>query len=198
MQQLEERILDAAYRLICCWGFKKFTVDDVAGELRISKKTIYKYFKGKREMINAVVRRETEAESLHIDEIMNSDLSWWGKLAEIMGTKHLKCTPKWVFDELEKSVPDAMKLMLDTQKKKQESAHLLMLEGRREGALRDEINLVIFEKAMKASIEALIEPDFLTQNGLTFKEIIEQVGRLFFFGILKDNELRSSEHEIER
>lgn len=52
-----EAILDAAEVLFVRYGFKKTTVDDVAGEAGVGKGTIYYYFAGKEELLLAYVDR---------------------------------------------------------------------------------------------------------------------------------------------
>ena len=41
-------------------GFKSVTMDDIALEMGISKKTIYKYFKNKKELIKIVITQLIE------------------------------------------------------------------------------------------------------------------------------------------
>jgi TetR/AcrR family transcriptional repressor of mexJK operon len=42
------------------FGFKKTSVDEVAGQLHISKKTIYEYFESKEDMFKFVITRESK------------------------------------------------------------------------------------------------------------------------------------------
>ncbi|HDR06187.1 MAG TPA: TetR/AcrR family transcriptional regulator, partial [Candidatus Coatesbacteria bacterium] len=48
-------ILEAAGRLFYRYGFRKTSLDDIARECRISKKTIYQHFDGKDELVRAVL-----------------------------------------------------------------------------------------------------------------------------------------------
>ncbi|MFA8434538.1 MAG: TetR/AcrR family transcriptional regulator [Marinifilaceae bacterium] len=66
--QLE--IANAFERLFCSLGYKKTTVDRVANELKISKKTIYKYYKGKEEVYQYLVDRFAQSEV----EVMENEL----------------------------------------------------------------------------------------------------------------------------
>lgn len=50
---MREEIIEITVELMNRSGVK-FTIDDIAAELRISKKTVYKYFKGKEELAAAV------------------------------------------------------------------------------------------------------------------------------------------------
>jgi len=59
-------ILQKASEIFLKLGFKSVTMDDIANELSISKKTIYKYFKNKEELVN-----ET---TVHLHETMHKSV----------------------------------------------------------------------------------------------------------------------------
>lgn len=50
---MREKILDTAGNMFLNYGFKSVTMDDIANEMSISKKTIYKYFQNKVELVDA-------------------------------------------------------------------------------------------------------------------------------------------------
>ena len=50
---MREKILDTAGNMFLNYGFKSVTMDDIANEIGISKKTIYKYFQNKVELVDA-------------------------------------------------------------------------------------------------------------------------------------------------
>lgn len=52
---MKETILKKAGDIFLKLGFKSVTMDDIANELAISKKTIYKYFKNKEELVDETV-----------------------------------------------------------------------------------------------------------------------------------------------
>ena len=45
--ELKQSIVDLAYKKFSQHGFKKVTMDEIASELAISKKTVYKHFESK-------------------------------------------------------------------------------------------------------------------------------------------------------
>ena len=49
---MKESILKKSGEIFLKFGFKSVTMDDIANELGISKKTIYKYFKNKVELVD--------------------------------------------------------------------------------------------------------------------------------------------------
>ncbi len=56
-QAREERILDAASRLLVRWGYRKTTIDDVAREAGVGKGTIYLHWKDKNDLFRATILR---------------------------------------------------------------------------------------------------------------------------------------------
>lgn len=52
---MKETILKKAGEIFLKYGFKSVTMDDIANDLGISKKTIYKYYKNKVELVDEVV-----------------------------------------------------------------------------------------------------------------------------------------------
>lgn len=52
------RILEKATDLFMRYGIKSITMDEIAGQLGISKKTIYQFFTDKDEMVEAIVNEE--------------------------------------------------------------------------------------------------------------------------------------------
>ncbi len=55
-----DAILDAANRLMARYGFQKMTMDDVAKEAGVSKRTIYVYFSGKEDLGLSSISRVVE------------------------------------------------------------------------------------------------------------------------------------------
>src|SRR5579871_5233313 len=56
-QRREDRLLDAAARLLVRWGYRKTTIDDVAREAGVGKGTIYLHWKDKNSLFRAAILR---------------------------------------------------------------------------------------------------------------------------------------------
>jgi AcrR family transcriptional regulator len=55
MSEIKDKILTEAELLFMRYGFKSITMDDVARELGISKKTLYQFFTDKNDLVNQCV-----------------------------------------------------------------------------------------------------------------------------------------------
>lgn len=69
MEEKEIEILDKVMELFRDYGFRTVSMDDVSRELRISKKTLYKYFKNKSDLIEKLLQYEQE----RFDEMINQE-----------------------------------------------------------------------------------------------------------------------------
>jgi len=65
---IQQEIANTFEKLFCSQGYKKTAVDQVANELKISKKTIYKYYSGKEEVYQFLVDRFAQAEVKKMEE----------------------------------------------------------------------------------------------------------------------------------
>ena len=54
-----KKILEHSRRKFHAEGFYKISMDEIAGDLRISKKTIYKHFPSKEELLKAICNDTT-------------------------------------------------------------------------------------------------------------------------------------------
>lgn len=65
---MKEKIIAKASELFLKLGFKSVTMDDIAGEMCISKKTIYKYFCNKE----VLIEESTSTVHKQVHEIIDS------------------------------------------------------------------------------------------------------------------------------
>lgn len=72
--ELREQILQKAGELFLKYGLRRVTVDDICKALHISKKTHYTVFKGKREMITALLAADLEWHRQRMERSSNADV----------------------------------------------------------------------------------------------------------------------------
>lgn len=83
-QTTRDAILDATDRLMARFGFRKMSMDDIAKEARVSKRTIYGYFSGKEEVGLSSIGRVVEGAQETLRSISNSDLDQEEKLEQML------------------------------------------------------------------------------------------------------------------
>lgn len=70
---MKDQILHKATEMFLTLGFKSVTMDDIAAEMGISKKTIYQHFSNKDALVKTVTTNLFETISCGIDEIILAD-----------------------------------------------------------------------------------------------------------------------------
>lgn len=175
---MEGKILDAAYQLFLQKGYRNTTMDDIAQELGMSKKTLYKYHQGKLELLAAsfdVIRTKMTAKVEAI--VDNRYLAFPLKLRSfltVVATYLAPINPE-LFDDLREHAPD---IWQDLKTYVNESAHMrfakLIEEGVKQGMVNPRINLNLVVMVYAAAVQALWDPRFVAQ----FPESIQKGAKM--------------------
>jgi len=67
--EVKDKILETSINLFYKYGIKAITMDDIAKEMGISKKTIYRFFKEKDDIVNQLSETELKKSQLMMDEM---------------------------------------------------------------------------------------------------------------------------------
>ena len=181
---MKQLIIASALRRIEQVGFRKFTIDDIVSDLQISKKTVYKYFENKDQIV------ETAAETLHNQEmiryqnILDSSANWEEKLQQILSCHQEKQSP-WIYAELKKFYPQVWAKCQKSEAVLHRNIKEILQEGVRTGAIRPDVNLDLVIIMFKTIVMHLaLEEQILLEQNMTLKEAIQMVQSIFDQGIL--------------
>ena len=111
--ELKQRILHRAEDLFLRYGIKSVTMDDIARELGISKKTLYQFVENKTDLIQQIFRQKIEGEIKLIAEIRataQDAIDEMMKIARHAIDELRKLTPTIVYD-LQKYYHGTWKMM---------------------------------------------------------------------------------------
>ena len=67
--EVKDKILEVSLNLFFKYGIKAITMDDIAKEMGISKKTIYRFFKEKDDIVNQLSEAELKKNQLMMEEL---------------------------------------------------------------------------------------------------------------------------------
>lgn len=114
---MKEQIINKASELFLTLGFKSVTMDDLANEMGISKKTIYQYFENKSALVEATTQQVFESVCTGIDCIRHTHENPIKELFEINNfvkefLKDEKESPQF---QLQKYYPKTFKKLKDNQ-----------------------------------------------------------------------------------
>ncbi|REG78430.1 TetR/AcrR family transcriptional regulator [Algoriphagus antarcticus] len=171
---IESKILDAAYKLFLANGYRHTTMDDIAQMLGMSKKTLYKYYPGKLELLAAsfqVTRTKLTAKMEAIVE--NRYISFPLKLKStltVMASLLGPINPE-LFEDLREYAPEIWE---DLEQYINESAYIrvkkLLDQGKSEGLVNPSMNINLVVMLYAAAVQSLMDPKFINQ----FPELIQK------------------------
>jgi AcrR family transcriptional regulator len=72
----KEAIIEAARELFTKYGYKKVSMDEIASEANVTKKTIYSYFKDKDSMFMYFIDEELDKIKDYLEKIKHNNLSF--------------------------------------------------------------------------------------------------------------------------
>jgi len=195
---IEAKILDTAYKLFLNQGYKNTTMDDIAQALSMSKKTLYKYFPGKMELLAASFEIIKSRLSVKVQTIVeNQYISYTAKLKSMLMVvaEDLAHINPELLEDLREHAPSIWK---ELQEYIRESAYLrfqkLIQEGVDKGFVSPKVNVTLAVLMYASAIQNLIDPKFLSQFPAEMKnklelntaEIYDQVVQVIYHGILTD------------
>lgn len=155
---MENRIINKSAEMFLKHGFKSVTMDDIALEMGISKKTIYKYFKNKKELIKIVITQLIEKISYGIDFIFEMNLNPIDKLFTIKDfvTYYLKSESSSPFYQLQKYYPVIFNSLISNQFNKVDEYVIKNLKnGIEQGLFRNDINLKLISRFYATGINGI-------------------------------------------
>src|SRR5215831_13716417 len=178
---VRQRIVDAARAHFFSHGFRSVTMDDLAEELGISKKTLYAYFPGKFDLLEAVLAdklRSVEATLKEVTRAHPDDFP--ATLRELLaGTQRElnEIKPPFVRDMRQKA-PDVFKLIERRRAALiQRYMGRFFVDGQRLGMVRKDVPAKLIIEILLAMVQSIMNPPKMEELGMMPKE--------GFAGILK-------------
>ena len=169
-------------------GFYKTTMDDVASELRVSKKTIYKFFPSKEDLVLAIARHFMDKLKNKIIPALNSDNNAILKLEElinILASTTDKISPKRM-DEMKRHFPNLWD-EIDGFRTKMMFGNITKVidQGKAEGLFIDYPTQIIMNMLV-ASVRAIVNPDFILNNNFSIVEAARYAFKIVIGGIVTE------------
>ena len=183
-QELQVRILDEAARLFDEKGIK-FTMDDLARSLAMSKKTIYTVFRTKRSIMTATLDRFFAEAYREQKEILKDDsLSTIDQLQRIIGS----VPERYAMHDLSQlyTLKDRYPYVYRHWQKCREEywdvIEQLIKKGIAEGEIRP-VSLPILKSMFQHTIEQFFQSDVLIINKIAYKDALSEVADILIEGI---------------
>ncbi|HET8562791.1 MAG TPA: TetR/AcrR family transcriptional regulator [Candidatus Binatia bacterium] len=168
-----QRIVTAARRHFFTHGFRNVTMDDLAEDLGMSKKTLYASFSSKAALLRAVVLDKFHSLEIDLDQIfLASSTDVLNALRELLACvqRHTEeIQPPFVRD-IRREAPEMFQLVQSRRRDViQRYFGRLFEEGRRAGIIRKDIPTKLMIEILLGVTEAIMNPQKMAELGLTPK-----------------------------
>ncbi len=186
MEEKEQQIIEAAESLFMRYGFKSITMDDVSRELGISKKTLYQYFRDKKELINKILQNFISGHiskiSCGVEKAENAIEDLYS-VSKIIFEEFKNIQPGIIYD-LQKYYPDQWAL-IDQFKSEFALNHIKknIKRGIKEGYYRDNVNVEVVAKLYFSLTDIIFNPDFLKGINADYPTIFKELIRYHIRGL---------------
>lgn len=174
-------------------GIKAVTMDDLARDLGLSKKTIYQYFKDKDEIVCCIAENHLAAEVSDMKTIKDKSSN---PLEELVGiSKWLRANiqtihPSVLFD-LKRYHPKAMGIFEEHKENCIRSTVQDNLEkGKELGLYRENLDTDIISKLRLATFDLAFDQSMYPMRDYKLSDVTAQFFDLFMFGIVSEKGLK--------
>lgn len=182
--ELRVRILDEAAKLFDCKGIK-FTMDDLARSLGMSKKTIYAVFEDKRSIMNETIDRFFDDALIEEEAILNDDsLSISEQLRMIIGSVPERYTQNDLAQlyVLKEKYPSVYRHWQRCRENYWQGVAILLRRGIDQGEIRP-VSMPILKTMFQSTIEQFFQGDVLIKNGISYRDALAEVSDILVNGI---------------
>ena len=184
-EELKEKILKEAIVLFNEKGLK-FTMDDMAKKLHISKKTIYKIIPDKKKLFEQMVDYifdsiKCEEKSMLEDE-KTTTLEKLTRTLGAMPQQYYHVNFQNLYD-LKDKYPKIYALVQNRIENGWEQTIDLLEKGMEEGVIR-KVSIPLFKTMYQATLEQFFQRDILVENHISYQEALQEVVSLMVEGII--------------
>lgn len=186
-KDIKQKILHTAEEMFQKFGYSKVTMEEIASNLNISKKTLYKHFANKEHILKEMVHNNKCEVDNFIDELMKDKTTpFIDKLKNFMNfiAKVSKKIEGTMVHDIMKSHPEIWK---DIEQFRENRAYKnlsnLIKDGIQSGIFRNDVNTEIVVLAYVSAIHTLINPETLSKLPISADQAFRDILKIMFEGL---------------
>lgn len=186
-KDIKQKILHKAEEMFQKFGYSKVTMEEIASNLNISKKTLYKHFANKEHILKEMVHNNKCEVDNFIDELMKDKTTpFIDKLKNFMNfiAKVSKKIEGTMVHDIMKSHPEIWK---DIEQFRENRAYKnlsdLIKDGIQNGIFRDDVNTEVVVLAYVSAIHTMINPETLSKLPISADQAFRDILKIMFEGL---------------
>ncbi len=185
---VRQRIVAGARRHFLAQGFRAVTMDDLAAELGMSKKTLYVHFPGKLALLEAVFDDKFREVERELGDVAGAYASDFPRALQQM----LACIRKQMEEvqppflrDVRRGAPELFR-QVEVRRRGLIQHHFgrLLAEGRRAGIIRKDVPPRLIVEILLGAVEAIMNPPKLSELDVTPKAGFSSILAVVLEGIV--------------
>jgi AcrR family transcriptional regulator len=184
--EIKDRIKQKADELYRRYGIKSVTMDEIAAQLGVSKKTIYHSFSDKNELVDAVISdllKYNKERCQYSRQDAENAIHEVFLALEMLESVFSEMNPSILFD-IERNYPETFKKFKDFKYKfLYENIRQNIERGIREELYRPDLNIDITVKARLETVMIPFNEELFPKNKYSLATLHRELILLFLFGI---------------
>ena len=167
---------------------RKFTIDDITTDLGISKKTIYKHFASKSQIIEYVLDTYVTEELAMQEKVMASTQSFRERFEALILPAEQQSIPTQVLAELQQFYPELWDKCAEAVHITRNKILQIYAEGMRNGEIRSDVHPAVIDLVVKNAVDGVLDYRFLSKNDISMVQALNSVKSMVLYGIMLKNE----------
>lgn len=195
------KIIQSSFHFFMTYGVRSVTMDDLARELRISKKTLYQYVANKADLVKLVAEYYLEQENIHLLAVQQREGNAIEEMFDIAGYVSLqlsKINLAAIYD-FRKYYPE---IWADIEDKRTEMITQMMRKnlerGISEGLYRADINAQVLIRLYLAATRSFAEDDYYQLNNYLPTDVFRELFKYHIYGIASNSGIAYLQQNLDK
>lgn len=183
-----ERIIEHAAGQFLSNGIRNITMDELAEQLGMSKRTIYELFKDKKELVMECMKYFEKEKAKFNQEILRCSENSFDALLNLFNANRdiLLKTSRSFYDDIKKYFPEVSQYRECQKKNLKNLFNDIFQEAKEEGFVLESLDPAILSELFTEELFSFFDEKQLLQEKFRFKEFYETMYLTFFRGIATD------------
>jgi AcrR family transcriptional regulator len=185
----KQRVLDKVTAKFMESGITKVTLDEVAAELSMSKKTVYKYFHSKDDLLREVVRLMLAGVEREVTDITNSDDPFERKMTRLLTLigKMVQRVGRQFQVDVQRFAPSLWK-EIDTFRRERIFVKVKQMfqQAKQENIFRNDLDVELFYLVFINTAQGIMNPKTLSENSFSAEEAFRGIIKIIYEGALTE------------
>jgi AcrR family transcriptional regulator len=188
--ETRRRIIATALARFMASGFSTVTMDDIARELGMSKKTLYEFFPGKKDLLLATTRMKNGTCETEFRAIASEEKDFFARARRTFGyvaNLYSRLTPAYMTD-IRRNAPEVWAEIQEFRRSRVRKHMLELLDqGVAQGVLRKDLDRETLVRLYLTMTSALLNPEISGwEPGEQIAPVFEIFVRVYFEGLITD------------